>query len=113
MPSMVALGGSIDTDSKLATLSDERAEKYSTQAEEVLNSTRFDSDEFHQYTSRLVSAAQYEPAGRAWLVSSFCVPTRHATGAIIGDDREDDERDAGGRDNAHSSDARARHRRAQ
>ena len=72
MPSMVALGGSIDTDSKLATLSDERAEKYSTQAEEVLNSTRFDSDEFHQYTSRLVSAAQYEPAGRAWLVSSFC-----------------------------------------
>ena len=65
MPSMVALGGSLDIDSGLATLSSERAEKYSAQTQEVLNSTRFDSDEFHQYSSRLVPAAQYEPAGRA------------------------------------------------
>ena len=73
MPSMVALGGSLDIDSGLATLPDERAARYSAQTQEVLDSTRFDSDEFHQYTSRLVvSAAQYEPAGRAWLVSSFC-----------------------------------------
>ena len=43
MPSMVALGGSLDTESSLATLSDERAERYSAQTKEVLNSTRFDS----------------------------------------------------------------------
>ena len=62
----------LDIDSGLDTLPDERAARYSAQTQEVINSTRFDSDEFHQYTSRLVSAAQYEPAGRAWLVSSFC-----------------------------------------
>ena len=72
MPSMIALGGSLDIDTKLATLSSERAEKYSAQTQDVLNSTRFDVDEFRQYSSRLVSAAQYEPAGRAWLTSSFC-----------------------------------------
>ena len=72
MPSMVALGGSLDIDSGLATLSDERAARYMAQTQEVINSTRFDGDEFYQYSSRLVSAAQYEPAGRAWLVSSFC-----------------------------------------
>ena len=63
MPSMFALGGFLDTDSSLATLPSERAERYSAQTQEVLNSTRFDSDEFHQYTSRLVSAAQYVRAG--------------------------------------------------
>ena len=67
-----SLGGLIDLDSKTATLSAERAEKYSAQTREVLNSPRYDDTEFHRYTSRLVSAARYEPAGRAWLVSSYC-----------------------------------------
>ena len=72
MPSMVALGGFLDIDSSLATLPDERAERCSAQTQEVLDATRFDDDEFHQYTSRLVSVAQYEPAGRAWLTSPYC-----------------------------------------
>ena len=62
----------MDTDSSLATLPDERAVKHSAQTHEVLDANRFDEDEFHRYTSRLVSAAQYEPAGRAWLTSSYC-----------------------------------------
>ena len=71
-PAMVALGGLLDTDSGLATLSSERAERYSTQTREVMSASRVDATDFHQWTSRLVSAAQYEPAGRSWLVSSYC-----------------------------------------
>ena len=71
-PSMVALGGMIDLDVKTATLSAERVEKYSTRTKEVLESPRYDATEFHRWSSRLVSAAQYEPAGRAWLTASFC-----------------------------------------
>ena len=70
---MVALGGMIDLDVKTATLSAERVEKYSTQTREVLESHRYDATEFRRWTSRLVSAAQYEPAGRAWLAASYCV----------------------------------------
>ena len=71
-PSMVALGGLIDLDVKTATLSAERVKKYSAQTQEVLESPRYDATEFHRWSSRLVSAAQYEPAGRAWLTASFC-----------------------------------------
>ena len=71
-PSMVALGGLIDLDAKTATLSAERVERYSAQTHEVLESPRYDLVAFHQWSSRLVSAAQYEPAGRAWLTASFC-----------------------------------------
>ena len=46
-------------------------EKYSTQTREVFESPRYGATEFHQWSSRLVSAAQYEPAGRAWLTASF------------------------------------------
>ena len=70
-PSMTALGGLLDVDAKLATLSAERAEKYSAQAALILNEQRFDEKEFHRFASRLMSAAQYEPAGRAWLVSCY------------------------------------------
>ena len=70
-PSMTALGGLLDVDASLATLSAERAEKYSAQAASILDEYRFDEKEFHRYASRLMSAAQYEPAGRAWLVSSY------------------------------------------
>ena len=69
---MVALGGLLDTDSSLATLPDERAVKYSAQTQEVLDATRFDEDEFHRYNRRLVSAAQYEPAGCTWRTPSYC-----------------------------------------
>ena len=71
-PAMVALGGLLDTDTGLATLSSERAERYSTQTREVMGASRMDETDFHQWSSRLVSAAQYEPAGRSWLVSSYC-----------------------------------------
>ena len=71
-PSMVALGGLIDLDVKTATLSAERLEKYSTQTREVFESPRYDATEFHRWASRLVSATQYEPAGRAWLTASYC-----------------------------------------
>ena len=71
-PAMVALGGLLDLDVKTATLSAERVEKYSSQTQEVIDSHRYDAAEFHQWSSRLVSAAQYEPAGRAWLTASFC-----------------------------------------
>jgi len=71
-PAMVALGGLLDTDTGLATLSSERAERYSAQTREVIGASRVDETDFHQWTSRLVSAAQYEPAGRSWLVSSYC-----------------------------------------
>ena len=70
-PSMTALGGLLDVDASLATLSTERADKYSAQAASVLAESRYDDNEFHRYASCLVSAAQYEPAGRAWLVSSY------------------------------------------
>ena len=72
-PSMVALGGLIDPDNKTALLSAERAEKYFAQTREVIESPRYDDTEFHRYTSRLVSAAQYGPAGRIWLASAYCV----------------------------------------
>ena len=68
---MTALGGLLDVDASLATLSAERAEKYSAQAALILDELRFDEKEFHRFASRLMSAAQYEPAGRAWLVSSY------------------------------------------
>ena len=64
-PSMVAVGGLLDLDVKTATLSAERVDKYSTQTREVLEPHRYDATEFHRWTSRLVSAAQYEPAGWA------------------------------------------------
>ena len=64
-PSMTALGGLLDVDASLATLSAERAAKYSAQAASVLAELRYDAKEFHRYASRLVSAANYEPAGRA------------------------------------------------
>ena len=70
-PAMTALGGLLDVDAGTATLSEERKVKYSAQATEVLDADHVEEPEFHRYTSRLVSAAQYEPAGRAWLVSSF------------------------------------------
>jgi hypothetical protein len=71
-PLMVALGGMIDLDVKTATLSAERVKKYSAQTQEVLESPRYDATEFHRWASRLVSAAQYEPAGRAWLTATYC-----------------------------------------
>ena len=71
-PAMVALGGLLDTDTGLATLSSERAERYSAQTSEIMRTSRVDVTEFHQWTSRLVLAAQYEPVGRSWLVSSYC-----------------------------------------
>ena len=71
-PSMVALGGLLHTDTGLATLPSERAERYSAQTREVMSASCVDATDFHQWTSRLVSAAQYEPAGRSWLVSSYC-----------------------------------------
>ena len=71
-PAMVALGGLLDTDTGLATLPSERAERYLTQTREVMGASRMDETDFHQWSSRLVSAAQYEPAGRSWLVSSYC-----------------------------------------
>ena len=58
-PSMVALGGLIDLDPKTATLSAERVERYSAQTHEVLESPRYDLVAFHQWSSRLVSAAQW------------------------------------------------------
>ena len=70
-PPMTALGRLPDVDANLATLPAERAVKYSAQAAVVLAESRYDDKEFHRYASRLVSAAQYEPAGRAWLVSSY------------------------------------------
>ena len=58
-PSMVALGGLLHIDSGLATLSAERAGKYSVQTREVMGAACVDDTAFHQWTSRLVSAAQY------------------------------------------------------
>ena len=58
MPFMVALGGLLEIDSGLATLSHERVVKYSAQTQEVIDATRFGEDDFHRYTSRLVSAAR-------------------------------------------------------
>ena len=71
-PAMAAIGGLLDTDTGLATLPSERAERYSTQTREVMSASLVDATDFHQWTSRLVPAAQYEPAGRSWLVSSYC-----------------------------------------
>ena len=68
---MTALGGLLDVDASLATLSAERAAKYSTQAVSILAESRYDEKKLHRYVGRLVSAAQYEPAGRAWLVSGY------------------------------------------
>ena len=70
-PSMTALGGLLDVDASLATLSAERSVKHSAQAASILAEPRYDDKEPHRYASRLVSAAQYEPAGRAWIVSSY------------------------------------------
>ena len=57
-PSMTALGGLLDVDTSLATLSAERAEKYSAQAALILDEWRYDEKEFHRYASRLMSAVQ-------------------------------------------------------
>ena len=52
-PSIVALGGLLDTDTGLATLSSERAEKYSAQTREIMSAPRADETDVHQWTSRL------------------------------------------------------------
>ena len=45
---MIALGGLLDTDTGLATLSSERAERYSAQTREVMSASRVDATtDFH------------------------------------------------------------------